>query len=131
MINPVPQSRRVKHTPPPVAPIRDRPSRYGAGARARYDAPTGKDLHNHLGKSTAHHQVVPATTSTTAGHTANRPHVLVRNAHLSSTGGLRGASTHHTHSGQGKTLALSHHDRRRLLKRGGYSHQPSVSAKGK
>lgn len=65
--------------------------------RSRSDAPVGKDLHSHLGKSLAHHQIVPSTLSTGLGDTSNRPAVNSRNELLSSTGGL-GRMNQHTHN---------------------------------
>lgn len=102
-------------------------------ARAsRHRAPTEPKLHQHLNKSLQHSQVVPATMSTDAGHTTNHPHVLKRNAKLSGTGGLRGASTHHTHGGGGMLVAGAPHDKKILMKRNAkYIHQPAHATKGK
>ena len=65
--------------------------------RSRSDAPVGKDLHSHLGKSLAHHQVVPSNLSTGLGNVSNRPAVNFQNELISSTGGL-GSMNQHTHN---------------------------------
>jgi len=98
---------------------------------SRHRAPTEPKLSQTLNKTLQHHQVVPATMSTDAGHTANRPHVLKRNAKISGTGGLRGHQTHHTHSGMGTTLAHSSKDARILQRGGVYIHNPAHGTKGK
>ena len=92
-------------------------------ARAeRHRAPTEPKLGHHLSKSLQHSQVVPATMSTDAGHTTK----------LSSTGGLRGASTHHTHGADGLTTAGAPHDKKILMRRNAkYVHQPAHATKGK
>ena len=98
---------------------------------SRHRAPKESHRGEHLGKDLSHHQVVSATKSTDAGHTANRPHVLVRNSPISSTGGLRGASTHHTHSGMGVFGAVSHHANRQAQRRGMFVSNPAHATKGK
>lgn len=94
---------------------------------SRHRAPRESHRGDHLGKSLQHHQVVPATMSSDAGHTANRPHTLQRNKLLSSTGGLRASSTHHTHSGIGNTISAPPKDAKSLQKQGVYLHQPAHS----
>jgi hypothetical protein len=94
---------------------------------SRHRAPRESHRGDHLGKSLQHHQVVPATMSSDAGHTANRPHTLERNKLLSSTGGLRASSTHHTHSGIGNTISAPPKDAKSLQSKGVYLHQPAHS----
>ena len=83
--------------------------------RMRSDAPTGEPLHQSLRKTLKQVQTIHATTATDLGKVASRPIVRMRNAPLSSIGGLRRDVIEPFKSRQQKVMKISHHDAKLMM----------------
>lgn len=77
--------------------------------RGRTDAPVGS-IHENLGKSLKHSQVVHATDMTDKGSIAVRPIVQKRNMMLSSTGGIQRDIHEPFKNPKSQVHKISHHD---------------------
>lgn len=91
------------------------PNKMSLHRRLRTDAPVGEPLHHTLGKTLAHSQTIHATEMTDAKSVATRPIVAVRNAMLSSTGGLARDIQEPFKNPRSKVMKLTHHDAKKMM----------------
>jgi len=83
--------------------------------RLRSDAPTGEALQQSFRKSLRQVQTLHATDQTDLGSVATRPIVRMRNAPLSSIGGLRRDAHEPFKHPQSKVMKVAHHDAKLMM----------------